>query len=97
MGIILNDNNCNYSARGCLVDVSISTPKGYMEIIQQWDALTLLPIIQAHVAPDATINSNQWAAYNGRVVTDYSSKLYISLSKVILVVRPLQKFITTAK
>ena len=41
---------------------------GVMEVMQNRDAATLLPIISAHTAPGSVVHSDQWAAYR-RVVT----------------------------
>ena len=45
-----------------LVDTSHTPALGYMEIVSRHDAVTLLPIIQTHVAPGTEIHSDQWAA-----------------------------------
>jgi len=40
-----------------------STKEGHIELVEQRDAATLLPIIQCIVAPEKTIWSDEWAAY----------------------------------
>ena len=40
--------------------MSVTPAQGYMEIVAQRDAVTLLPIIRRHVASGSTV----WSAYN---------------------------------
>ena len=46
-----------------MVDTSHQPALGYMELVANRDAQTLLPIIQAHAATGTIIHSDQWAAY----------------------------------
>ena len=47
-----------------MVDVSHKPALGYLEIVPQRDAATLLPIIQAHSNPETEIWSDEWRAYS---------------------------------
>ena len=46
-----------------LVDCSQRPALGYMEIVPNRTAATLLPIIQGHVWPGTTVHSDEWSAY----------------------------------
>ena len=43
-----------------MVDVTHIPAIGYMEIVDQRDAATLLPIIQQHINPGTTVWSDMW-------------------------------------
>ena len=47
-----------------MVDTSHSPALGYVEVVSQRNAATLLPIIQAHTAPNTIIHSDDWRAYS---------------------------------
>ena len=47
-----------------MVDVSHSPALGYVQVVHQRDAATLLPIIQQHTKPNTEVHSDEWAAYN---------------------------------
>ena len=47
-----------------MVDISHVPALGYMQIVPQRNAATLLPIIQQHIQAGSTVHSDEWAAYN---------------------------------
>ncbi len=47
-----------------MVDTSHTPALGILELVDQRNAATLLPIIQRHTKPRTEIWSNEWAAYN---------------------------------
>ena len=46
-----------------MVDTSTTPALGYMEVVPQRTASTLLPIINAHVATGTEVHSDEWRAY----------------------------------
>ena len=46
-----------------MVDTSQTPSFGFMQIVQQRDAATLLPIIQQHLLPGTTVHSDEWSSY----------------------------------
>ena len=47
-----------------MVDPSQSPTLGFMQIVPDRTAATLLPILQQHVAQGSVVHSDQWASYN---------------------------------
>ena len=47
-----------------MVDVSHAPALGYMEVVQDRQAATLLPIIQQHLQRGTVIHSDQWSSYS---------------------------------
>ena len=43
-----------------MVNVSHTPALGYMQIVPQWDARTLLSIIQQHLRPGTIVQSDEW-------------------------------------
>ena len=59
-----------------MVDTSCSPLLGFMEVVPDRTANTLLPIIQQHVAPGTEIWSDQWRAYTQVVHLIISKHVY---------------------
>ena len=47
-----------------MVDIAHSPALGFMQIVPDRTAATLLPILQQHVAQGSVVHSDQWASYN---------------------------------
>ena len=47
-----------------MVDTSTKPAVGYMRLVQDRTAATLMAIISAHVAPGTEVWGNQWASYH---------------------------------
>ena len=47
-----------------MLDTSQSPALGFMQIVPDRTAATLLPILQQHVAQGSVVHSDQWASYN---------------------------------
>ena len=47
-----------------MVDLSQQLALGYIEVVPDRTAATLLPIIQSHTLPNTTIHSDQWQTYS---------------------------------
>ena len=52
-----------------------NTKKGFLITVDARDADTFLPIIQEWVAPDTTIYSDQWRAYNNLQNIGYNHQM----------------------
>ena len=64
-----------------MVDTSHTPAIGYVQIVNQRNAATLLPIIQAHIAPGTVVHSDEWAAYNHvATLPDVASHSTVNLS-----------------
>ena len=46
-----------------LADTSQTPALGFIQVIQQRDSVTLLPIIEEHIAPGTIMHSDEWKAY----------------------------------
>ena len=71
-----------------LVDTSHTPALGYMEVVTTRDANTLLPIIQAHIAPGTIVHSDEWHAYR-RVSTLPSVSSHQTVNHSITFVDPI--------
>ena len=73
-----------------MVDTSCTPSLGFMEVVPDRTANTLLPIIQQHVAPETEIWSDQWRAYTQVVHLIISRHIYTLLPSCIHVLSPLK-------
>ena len=58
-----------------------------MEVVHQRNAATLLPIINAHVAPGTVIHTDEWASYN-RIGTLPNVSTHFTVNQSVTFVDP---------
>ena len=62
--ILISASSWTCTSQSSVVDISHTPTLGYVYVVYQRDAATLLPIIQQHTKPSTEVHSDQWVAYN---------------------------------